>query len=120
MANTHPISVFRTPALWTRSSGFALALACLLGVGDARAEASRTPPDSMEDILSTVVVSVSKRPQKVADTPAAVFVITQEDIRRSGMTSVPELLRMVPGAGVGRPTPKSFNVGIRGDESNFS
>jgi len=47
-------------------------------------------------------------------------VITQEDIRRSGHTNIPDLLRMVPGASVCQPTPKSFNVGIRGDESQFS
>ena len=120
MAKTHPNTDYRNPALWVRSSGFALALCCLVGSGDARAEAARNQAESLDDILSTVVVSVSKRPQKVADTPAAIFVITQEDIRRSGMTSIPELLRMVPGAGVAHPTPKGFNVGIRGDESQFA
>jgi iron complex outermembrane recepter protein len=120
MAKTHPNTDYRIPALWVRSSAFALALSVLFGVGDARAEAARNQAESLDDILSTVVVSVSKRPQKIADTPAAIFVITQEDIRRSGMTSIPELLRMVPGAGVGQPTAKSFNVGIRGDESQFA
>src|SRR5262245_17419915 len=120
MAKTHPNMNYETPSPWVSSSGFALALSCLLGIGDARAEAARNQAESLDDILSTVVVSVSKRPQKIADTPAAVFVITQEDIRRSGHTSIPELLRMVPGAGVGQPTAKSWNVGIRGDESQFA
>jgi len=120
MANTHPFSDSSTALVRVRSSAFALALTGLLCASNAHAEAARTPPDTLDDILSTVVVSVSKRPQKIADTPAAIFVITQEDIRRSGHTSIPELLRIVPGASVGRPTPKSYNVGIRGDESQFS
>src|SRR5438552_2616239 len=49
---------------------------------------------SLEDLMN---ISVAKRPQKVADSAAAVFVVTQEDMRRSGATSIPEALRMVPG-----------------------
>ena len=48
---------------------------------------------SLEDLMN---ISVAKRPQKVADSAAAVFVITQEDMHRSGATSIPEALRMVP------------------------
>ena len=45
---------------------------------------------NMEDLLSLQVTSVSKKPQKISDSAAAVFVITQQDIRRSGASSVPE------------------------------
>jgi len=75
---------------------------------------------SLEDLLSIEITSISKRPQKVSDVAAAVFVITRDDIRRSGHSSIPEVLRLVPGMNVGRPTPKTWNIGIRGDESAFS
>src|SRR5437762_14361476 len=70
------------------------------------AQTSRSVPDvtamSMEDLMNMQVTSVSKRTQKVADAAAAIFVITQEDIRRSGATSIPEALRLVPGLEVAR------------------
>jgi outer membrane receptor for ferrienterochelin and colicin len=40
--------------------------------------------------------SAARKEQKLTDTPAALFVITQEDIRRSGITTLPEMLRLVP------------------------
>jgi len=77
---------------------------CLAGTTEA--QTSRSVPDvaamSMEDLMNMQVTSVSKRTQKVADAAAAIFVITQEDIRRSGATSIPEALRMVPGLQVAR------------------
>jgi iron complex outermembrane receptor protein len=54
----------------------------------------------VEDLMNVKVTSVSKREQKLSQTPAAVFVIDQEDIRRSGATGIPDLLRMVPGLDV--------------------
>src|SRR5690348_46103 len=51
---------------------------------------------SIEDLMNLTVTSASKKEQKLEETAAAVYIITQEDIRHSGMTSVPELLRMVP------------------------
>ena|SRR2546425_7095753 len=55
---------------------------------------------SLEDLMNIQVTSVSKKEQKLVTSPAAIFVITQEDIRRSGLSSIPELLRMVPGVEV--------------------
>ena len=52
---------------------------------------------SMEELLQTEVTSVSKKAEHLFDTSAAVFVISQEDIRRSGVRSIPEALRMAPG-----------------------
>jgi len=75
---------------------------------------------TLEELMNIQVTSVSKRPQKVIQTPAAITVITREDIRRSGHTNVADILRMVPGASVGRYTPKAWAVGIRGDEAQFS
>ena len=56
----------------------------------------------LEDLVQMEITSVSRKPQKLSDAAAAVFVITQEDIRRSGATSIAEALRMVPGLEVAR------------------
>lgn len=50
--------------------------------------------------MNVQVTSVSKREQKLSQMAAAVFVITSDDIRRSGATNIPDLLRMVPGLDV--------------------
>src|SRR5262245_3802890 len=50
---------------------------------------------SLEDLMNIEVTTVSKKEQKLGQAAAAIFVITQEDIRRSGMMNMPDLLRMV-------------------------
>src|ERR1700677_2076699 len=57
---------------------------------------------SLEQLGDVEVTTASKEPEQVWRTPAAIYVLTQEDIRRSGATSIPELLRMVPGVEVAR------------------
>jgi iron complex outermembrane recepter protein len=78
-----------------------LAVAVLMA---APACSQETPKDlasqSIEDLMNIEVTSVSKKEQKMSRTASAVFVITQEDIRRSGATNIPDLLRMVPGLDV--------------------
>src|SRR5690348_13272831 len=51
---------------------------------------------SLEDLMNIQVTTVSKKEQKLSEAGAAVFVISQEDIRRSGATNIPDLLRLVP------------------------
>jgi iron complex outermembrane receptor protein len=55
---------------------------------------------SLEQLGDVEVTTVSKQPQQLQQTPAAIFVITQEDIRRSGATTLPEILRLAPGGAV--------------------
>lgn len=74
---------------------------------------------SMEDLMNMQVTSVSKRSQKLADAAAAVFVITQDDIRRSGATSIPEALRMVPGIQVARIDENKWAIASRGFNGRF-
>ncbi len=69
---------------------------------------------SIEDLMKIEVTSVSKKAQKVSDAAAAVFVITQDDIRRSGVTSIPEALRMAPGLEVARIDADKWAVSSRG------
>lgn len=102
---------------WTQ-----LTLAILLTAGSAAAQEDL--PDlthlNMEDLLSVQVTSAGKKPQKVSDTAAAVFVITQQDIRRSGASSVPEVLRMVPGLHVAQLDASKWVVTSRGFSSRYA
>ena len=75
---------------------------------------------SLEDLMNTEVTSVSKKQQKISDTAAAIFVITQEDIRRSGATSFPDLLRMVPGIHVAQIDGSNWAISSRGFNNEFS
>ena len=104
-------------------SPLVLAAVIAAAPGSSRAEA---PADvdftklRLEELMDVEVTSVSKRRQRVADAAAAIFVITQEDIRRSGATSVPELLRMAPGVEVARIDANKWAVSIRGFNGRFS
>ncbi len=75
---------------------------------------------SIEDLMKVIVTSVSKGEQKLYDSAAAVFVITQDDIRRSGVTSIPEALRMVPGLEVARIDANKWAVSSRGFNGRFA
>ncbi|MBI1776246.1 MAG: TonB-dependent receptor plug domain-containing protein [Proteobacteria bacterium] len=75
---------------------------------------------SLEELLNIEVTSAAKRPQKLGDATSAIFVLTQEDIRRSGATSIPEALRMVPGLQVARIDANSWAITARGFASRFA
>ena len=75
---------------------------------------------SLEQLGDVKVTTASKQPEKVWRTPAAIYVITQEDIRRSGATSIPEILRLAPGVEVSRTDSDHWAVGIRGFGGQFS
>ena len=75
---------------------------------------------SLEQLMDVEVTSVSKKEQRVGDTAAAIHVITQEEIHRSGVTSIPEALRLAPGVTVSRIDGNSWAIGIRGFGSGLS
>jgi iron complex outermembrane receptor protein len=87
------------------------------------AQSGQKVPDvttmSVEDLMNMQVTSVSKHTQKVADAAAAIFVLTQEDIRRSGATSIPDALRLVPGLEVARIDENKWAIGSRGFNGRF-
>ena len=74
----------------------------------------------VKELLDMDVTSVSKRTEKASQTAAALYVITQEDIRRSGLQSVPELLRMVPGLQVAQSGAQNWAISSRGFDSQFA
>ena len=69
---------------------------------------------SIEQLMQIKVISAGKKEQPLVDTAAAVYVITQEETRRSGVTSVPEALRLAPGVQVARISANSWAITIRG------
>lgn len=74
----------------------------------------------IEALMEVEVTLASRGAQKLSDAAAAIYVITQEDIRRSGMTSIPELLRMVPGLEVARITANKWAISARGFNGQFA
>jgi len=70
--------------------------------------------------MNIEVTSASKTEQKLSRVAAAMFVITQEDIRRSGMTSVAEVLRMVPGLDVAQINANNWAISGRGFNERFA
>lgn len=77
-------------------------------------------PLSVEEILGLQVTSVGRKAQQLANAPAAVYVITQEDIRRSGANSIPDLLRIVPGLVVARISGNAWAISARGGTRQFA
>src|ERR1700726_3135358 len=75
---------------------------------------------SLEQLGDLEVTTQSKTPQQVWKTPAAIYVITQEDIKRSGAASIPEALRLAPGVEVARIDASTWSVGIRGFGTDLS
>src|SRR5213593_3495476 len=74
----------------------------------------------IEAVMNMEVTSVSKTPERFMEAAAAVQVITSEDIRRSGATTLPDLLRLVPGVQVARVNSSTWAVGVRGFTSSLS
>ena len=66
------------------------------------------------------VTSVSRSARRVQDSPAAVYVLTQEDLRNSGVTTIMEALRMVPGLQVARISSNTWAISARGFNDQFA
>ncbi len=85
----------------------------------AQATPDPTNPSSLktltlEELSQIDVTTATKAPVKASKTPAAIYVITGEDIRRSGATSIPDALRLAPGVEVARIDSNKWSIGIRG------
>ncbi|MCB1918903.1 MAG: TonB-dependent receptor [Candidatus Competibacteraceae bacterium] len=75
---------------------------------------------SFEELSQVVVTSASRKAQTLADTAAAVFVISADDIRRSGATNLPEALRLAPGVQVAALGNNKWAISIRGFADRYS
>lgn len=75
---------------------------------------------SIDDLLNVKVTSAGHKAQRLSDIAAAITVINSDDIRRSGATTIPDLLRYVPGVEVGQANNSDTSVAIRGFGGVFS
>ena len=100
--------------------GLIVALTCLGAGAQADAVATDLTQLSIEDLMQVKVVSAAKVEQTLQDTAAAIFVISAEDIRRSGATTIPEVLRLAPGVEVARIDAGRWSVTIRGFAGTYS
>lgn len=75
---------------------------------------------SLEDLTKTEITSVSRKSQSLSNVPAAAFVISSEDIRRSGAQAIPDVLRMAPGIEVAQIDNGRYAVSARGFNGRFS
>ncbi len=98
----------------------ALGLICVPAApaADERADGPLTASDlkklSIEDLMALEVTSVSKVAERLADAPSSIFVITSDVIRRSGVTSLPEALRLAPNLQVARIDASQYAISARG------
>jgi iron complex outermembrane recepter protein len=119
----------RSPSVPPRRSFATLGVALLLAAPGAGQDqtALSPPPESRnlteltpDELMRIEVTSVSKKPETRWRTPAAVSVITRDDIRRSGATTLVEALRLVPGVQVARIDSNKWAVGVRGFASSLT
>lgn len=103
--------------MWRSTLG-CLALALVPGAGWA--QSSQLKDLSIEDLATVRITTVAKQPEPVLGTAAAVYVISSDDIRRSGATTLPDVLRLAPGLTVNQSDGNRWAVGIRGFEDIFS
>jgi iron complex outermembrane recepter protein len=75
---------------------------------------------TIEELGELRVVSVSRRSEPLREAASSIFVITAEDIRRSGFSTIPEILRLAPGVEVARNGAHSWTISIRGFNSDLS
>lgn len=75
---------------------------------------------SLANLMDVEITTVSKKTERLSKAAAAIFVISQEDIRRSGVTSIPEALRLAPGIQVARIDANKWAISARGFNGRFA
>lgn len=106
-----------------RSMGFfsaTLGMMATVAFGDAPSNVQDLTQLSIEQLMQVEVVTASKKAQPLHDVPASVYILTDEDIRRFGATSIPEVLRLVPGVHVGMIDANKWAVAVRGFNGRYS
>jgi iron complex outermembrane recepter protein len=102
----------------TRCAGIACIAVMLFTPLHAGAQSLQRLGDlSIEELSQIEITSVSKRTEPLSDAPAAIYVITGDDIRRSGATSLAEALRLAPNLEVARVDSQTYNISSRGMNS---
>ncbi len=110
---------------WRRRSALSCGVCALLSVspaisaeGQRLAQVQELSRLSLEELTRVQVTSVSKAPQSLNTAPAAIYVITQEEIVRSGVRSIPEALRLAPNLQVEQLSSAGYAISARGFADN--
>jgi iron complex outermembrane recepter protein len=124
LKNGHLDQVHRPGRLWPWAA-LLIALAALLPARAAdnvatNQTASALADLSIEQLMNESVTSVSKKREKLNAAPAAISVVTADDIRRLGITTLPEALRLVPGMDVAQINAHEWAVSARGFNDQFA
>jgi iron complex outermembrane receptor protein len=106
--------------LWAACLGLASGLAFAGPSDPPEPNPSDLTTLSIEDLLKVEVTSVARRKESLSEAAAAVYVLTGEEIHRSGATSIPEALRMVPGLEVARIDASKWAITARGFNGRFA
>jgi iron complex outermembrane receptor protein len=121
------LTVVKEPCVLNRHriASAAVMLLALWAVAIPAVAQVRPPPGdltdvTLEDLMKIEITSAARKVQRADEVPAAVFVITQDAIRRSGLRTLPELFRLAPGVQVAQLTSSSWAVSIRGFNDQFS
>src|SRR5437870_5108496 len=106
---------------------YVILLGCLAATGFARADQAVPAPApmditqlSLEDLMHVKVTIASKKPEEWFDTAAAVFVLSGDDIARSGASTIADALRGVPGSDVAKLDAHTWAVSLRGFNDQFN
>src|SRR2546426_883065 len=113
------VTVDKEEELSRRSDAARVCIAIIAALTALAANAQTGKPSdladlSLEELANLEITSVSRRAERLADAPASVFVITGDDIRRSGATSLPEALRLAPNLEVARVDSRQYAISARG------
>ncbi len=121
------MTYYSFPTNWCRETLSTLAvaaliiLACLQAAGANDSNSGDNLADfSLEELMSIEITTLSRKAENLGSAPAAVHVISQSDIRRSGARSIPELLRLVPGMQVAQIDGNKWAVTARGANGRFA
>src|SRR5438105_1242918 len=95
-------------------AGASLLLGSFVGYADDNPNNPSIVDLPIEILVNLTVTSPSKKPEKLSEAAASIFVITDEDIRRSGVTSIPEAPRLSPGVEVARQDSHTWAISSRG------
>src|SRR5688572_739143 len=127
MPGTSPLTPMRRPTNIPTVSSAALIVGAIFWTPPVlaqalakNAEVSSLKQLSLDELMDIEVTSVSKRPEKLFEAASAIEVITNDDIRRSGASSIPEALRLAPNLAVAQKGSHSWGISARGFNTDLA
>jgi iron complex outermembrane receptor protein len=98
----------------------AMCMVCTVTAAWGQVTTSELKSLSLEELMQVEVTSVSRREERATQAAAAVHVITEEDVRRSGARTIPEALRLAPNLQVAQARSRTWAISARGFNASFS